>query len=359
MSKKRKKPYKGYFDIEHMVAECEEKHIAFAIAVSEDKYRGAGKTYSAAKALYKRYLERQERFVLFVREVKELGHCAEGIFGAYLAQNYPKVTIYEKKQDNIFSIIYIQTGTGKEKKTDVLGYVTPLKNAKNLKNYRGIWETANVKKFYMDEFMPLDNKYLRINGIEETDLMKTIIDTVNGKVEDLVIIMTANCISLGNPYFSMLGLNSKIQSNTRSIKTDTVIYEKVEVEGLDERHMMSSINRAFGKNTEEYASNVWIGDNNSLVCKPDNWGRPIYICAIVYNNQTYGVYSYPNVGLYYISTSWDSTYDYTYALTLDGDLNVPLLRGNKTICRLRDWFYDGVVRVANGGIQRMLLDVFG
>lgn len=355
MSKKRKKPYKEHFDIEHMIAEAEQKHVAFVIAVSADNYRGAGKTFSSAKALYKRYLERGERFVLFVREVKELGHIAEGIFGAYLAKNHPGTTIYEKKQDNIFSIIYQQTGTGKEKQTEILGYVIPIKNAPNIKNYRGIWEVANVKKFYLDEFMPLTGKYLP----NETELMKTIIDTVNGNVEDLVVIMTANCISLGNPYFTMLGLNSKIQSNTRSIKTDTVIYEKVEVEGLSEKHLNCSINRAFGKTDEAYTSNVWIGDNNSLVCKPDNWGRPIYICAVVYNGNTYGVYSYPNVGLYYISTTWDATYDYTYALTLDGDLNVPLLRGNKTICRLRDWFYDGVVRVSNGGIQRMLLDVFG
>lgn len=349
------KVYNGYFDISHMIETAKREHICFVIAVSEDKERGAGKTYSSAKFLFEHYVNEGERFVIFVRRVKELGHIAEGIFDSYLADNYPEISVYEKKQENIFSMIYTVQGKGEDKKTDVIGFVAPLVNARNIKQYRGIFQSYNVRYFYMDEFMPLDGQYL--NG--ETDLMKTIYDTVNGKIEDLPIIMTANCISLGNPYFTMLKLNSKIQSNTRSIKTETCVYENVTVEGLAEKHINSAANKAFGKNTEDYVSNAWIGDNNSLVSKPDEWGRGRYTCTIIYNNQRIGVYSYDSVGYRYISRKVDKSCPFEYNLTLDGDLNIPLLRTTPFIRRLRDEFFKGIVRVSDGGLQRMLMEIFG
>ena len=348
------KIYKDYFDIEHMINTAVKEHICFVIAVSEDKERGAGKTYSSAKFLYNRFVNYGERFMIFVRNVKELGHIAEGIFGNFLNDNYPDVTISERKQDNVFSYIYSTYSNVDEKQSDIVGYVVPLKNAAGVKQYRGIFQSSNVRYFYMDEFMPLDGKYLT----GETRLMKTIYDTVNGKIEDLPIIMTANCITLGNPYFSMLKLNGKIQTNTRKIKTDTVIYENVTVEGLADKHLNSAANRAFGQTDEEYISNVWIADNNSLVCRPDNWGRAVYICTLIYDNKKFGVYDYYGSPYTYISTTVDKHCDYVYNVKMDGDLNIPLLKGAPFLKLLKDKFYRGTVRVSNGEIQRILLEIF-
>lgn len=348
------KVYKNYFDIRHMVETAIKEHICFVIAVSEDKERGAGKTYSSAKFLYEQYIEHGERFLIFVRNVKELGHIAEGVFGNYLNDNHPNVSISEKKQDNVFSYVYTTTGSGEEKQSDIIGYVVPLKNATGVKQYRGIFQSSNVRYFYMDEFMPLDGKYLP----NETQLMKTIYDTVNGKIEDLPIIMTANCISLGNPYFTMLELNSKIQTNTRKIKTETCVYENVTVEGLASKHMNSAANKAFKQTGEDYSSNVWIMDNNSLVCKPDNWGRAVYICTLVYDNKRVGVYDYYGSPYIYVSTTVDKHCDYIYNVKVEGDLNIPLLRSAPFLKTLKDKFYRGQVRVSNGEIQRMLIEIF-
>ena len=349
------KVYQDYFDIEHMIKTAIDEHICFVIAVSEDKERGAGKTYSSAKFLYNRYKQNGERFMIFVRNVKELGRIAEGIFGNFLMDNYPETSIVEKKQDNVFSYIYATTGKGEEKETDIIGYVVPLKNAPAVKQYRGIFQSSNVRYFYMDEFMPLDGKYLP----NETRLMKTIYDTVNGKIEDLPIIMTANCISLGNPYFTMLKLNGKIQTNTRKLKTETVVYENVTVEGLADKHMNSAANKAFGQTGDDYASNVWIADNNSLVCKPDNWGRAIYICTLVCDTKRYGVTMYYGSQYIYVSNTVDKHCDYVYNVKLDGDLNIPLLKSTPYLKQLRDNFFKGNVRVATGEIQRMLIEIFG
>ena len=350
------KVYNDYFDIAHMIDYAKAHHIVWVFAVSEDKERGAGKTYSSSKYLYEHYRQNGERFIVFVRSVKELGHIAEGIFDCYLADNYPDTIVYEKKQDNVFSFIYEQKGSGEDKETNLLGYVVPLKNAKNIKQYRGLFQSSNVRYFYMDEFMPLDGKYLP----DEPELLKTIYDTVNGKIEDLPVIMTANCINIGNPYFCLPGirLNSKIQSNTKEMKTDTCVYENVTVKGLADKHMNSGMNRAYGKNTEEYVSNAWLGDNNSLVCKPTAFGRGQYMCTLIDGKQKYGVLNYPAVGLLYVSRTIDKSCPYVYNLTMDGDLNIPLLKTNPTLMGMRDWFYKGKIRVQDGNIQRLLLDTF-
>ncbi|MBO7733329.1 MAG: phage DNA encapsidation protein [Methanobrevibacter sp.] len=346
--------YKGYFDIEHMINTAVKEHICFVIAVSADSQRGAGKTYSTAKFLYNHYIEKGEKFMIFVRHVKELGNIAQGIFGNFLLDNYPDVSVYEKKQDNVFSYIYATSGKGEEKTTEIIGYVVPLKNAPGVKQYRGIFQN-NVRYFYMDEFMPLDGRYLP----NETRLMKTIYDTVNGQLLDLPIILTANCLSLGNPYFTMLKLNGKLQSSTKKLKTETCVYENITVEGLEEKHLNSAANKAFGQTDDEYVSNMWIMDNNSLVCKPDGWGRAIYICTLLYDGKQYGVHAYYGSTYYYISNTVDKHCDYVYNVKMDGDLNIPLLRSAPFLKQLRDNFYRGNVRVSTGEIQRMLIEIFG
>ena len=156
----------------------------------------------------------------------------------------------------------------------------------------------------------------------------------------------------------MLKLNGKLQSNTRRLKTDNVLYENVTVEGLADRHLNSAANRAFGMTGEDYVSNIWIGDNNSLVCKPDGWGRGTYICTLVYDNRRYGVYTYYGTPYYYLSNTVDSHCDYIYNVKMDGDLNIPLLKSVPFLKVLRDNFYRGNVRVSNGEIQRILLEIF-
>ena len=353
------KVYKNYFDISYMIEKCKKEKLAFCIAISEDAQRGCGKTYSTAKYLYKQYLENGERFVILVREVRELGKMAEGVMDMMLADNYPDTRVYEKKQENIFSYIYVEKGTGEEKEKDLLGFVCCLRNAKNMKNYRGLLQSANVKYIWMDEFQPLDGKYLE--GEVDT-LFPTIYDTINGAIEHIPCILTANTINIGNPWFSSIRdsqgrrLTSLIQSNTKQIKTDTCIFENVTVEGLAEKHMTSAMNIALGRNTEAYKSNTWIGDNDSLVCKTDGFGRANYVATLVLDKQKFAVLSYPQVGYYYISRKIDSSCTYVYNLRMDGDLNIPLLKTNPLMTHLRECFYKGEVKVADNNIQRILLD---
>ena len=351
--------YKDYFDISYNIQYALDNRLAFCIAVSEDSQRGCGKTYSTAAYLMKRYKENGERFCILVREVRELGKMAEGMFDQLLADRYDGTRVFEKKQENIFSYIYIEEGTGEEKTRDLLGFCICLRNAKNIKNYRGLLQTANIKYIWYDEFQPLDGKYLT----DEVDvLFPTIFDTINPKCELLPVILTANCINIGNPWFTHIldkdgrRLTSLIQTNTCRLKTSTCIYENVHVEGLSELHMNSPMNIALGRNTEKYKSNVWLGDDNSLVASNESWGRGTYLATVKVDSQSLSILSYPQVGYYYVGRKIDSSCPYVYNLKMEGELNIPLLKTNSLMVRLRDCFYKGEVRVADNTIQRILLD---
>lgn len=351
--------YKDYFDISYNLQYALDNKLAFCIAVSEDSQRGCGKTYSTAAELIRRYKEYGHRFYVLVREVRELGKMAEGMMDQLLSDKYENTRVFEKKQENIFSYIYIEEGVGEEKTRDLLGYCICLRNAKNIKNYRGLLQSSNIKYGWFDEFQPLDGKYL--DG-EVDVLFPTIYDTINPKCEPLPMILTANCINIGNPWFTHIldskgrRLTSLIQSNTKRLKTDTCIYENVTVEGLSEKHMNSAMNIALGRNTVAYKSNVWIGDDNSLVASNESWGRGTYLATLRFENQSLSVLSYPQVGYYYVGRKIDSSCPYVYNLKMEGELNIPLLKTNSLMVHLRDCFYKGEVRVADNTIQRILLD---
>ena len=351
--------YKDYFDISYNLEYAKKNNLAFNIAISEDSQRGCGKTYSMGAAVLKLWKEYGERVVILVREVRELGKMAEGMLDQVLADQYENTRVFEKKQENIFSYIYIEEGVGEEKTRDLLGFCICLRNAKNIKNYRGLLQTANITNIWFDEFQPLDGKYLN----DEVDvLFPTIFDTINPKCELLVTTLTANCINIGNPWFTHIldskgrRLTSLIQSNTKRLKTDTCIYENVTVEGLSEKHMNSPMNIALGRNTEIYKSNTWIGDDDSLVASNESWGRGTYLATVKVDKQSLSILSYPQVGYYYVGRKIDSSCPYVYNLKMEGELNIPLLKTNSLMVHLRDCFYKGEVRVADNTIQRILLD---
>lgn len=356
MSRKKRhnQGYSGYFDIAPMVREAESRGVCFVIAVSEDKQRGAGKTYSSARLLMQRYQATGERCVILCRRVKEMGDLGRGIFGGYVADTMPGAEIKETLHDGIFSEIQVIKHEGKKKNRETIGFVVPLYNAGKIKQYRGLFKSARVWSFYFDEFMPLDGKYLR----DETGphgLMKTIYDTVNGDMQWMPIIMTANTISLGNPYFKMLGINNKIQTTTRRLVTDGCIFENVRVAGLAERHTTSAANIAFGATGADYANNVWIGDADSLVAKPDGWGRGFYLATLCSGGERFGLREYMSAGLMYVSRSVEAC-SYEYNLDASGDLRTPLLASVPLLRELESRLYKGEVRVSDGEIQRILLD---
>lgn len=352
------KVYKEHYNIDKLIStlDCDGNKPAFYIVCSKD--RGPGKTFSFSKLLINNFLDKGEKFILLTRNMGDLGNIASGVLDGYLQIEYPDISVYETIQmKGVFSKIFMNVGSGEDKETRNCGYVIPIRAADQIKKISSMFYDATA--FYFDEFQPSTNStYLK----DELGLLYNIYKSVargeGSAIRYMPIYMASNTITLGNPYFVGLGINSKIQSNTRFYRGKGVVFENCIVEGLSEAHANSPIDQAMKTYLAQRGDNVWINDNNSLVCKPDKWGRAIYICTLVHNNKRYGLRLYPGTGLKYVSRSVDNSCQYVYNLTLDGDLNIPLLRTTQIMIRLRDELYKGLVRVSDGGVQEMLMDVF-
>ena len=353
------KEYQNHYDNTKLInsLDADGERPAFYIVCSRE--RGPGKTFSFSKLLINNFLEKGEKFILLTRNMGDLGNVAAGILDGYLQFEHPEISVEEKIQmKGVFSKIFMKSGKGEDATCDECGYVIPIRACDQIKKISSMFYDAT--SFYFDEFQPMANAtYLK----DELGLLYNIYKSVargdGSAIRYMPVYMASNTITLGNPYFEGLGLNGAIQSNTKFYKGHGVVFENCVVEGLAEAHKSSSIDRAMSKYLERKSSNVWINDNDSLVAKPDNWGRSVYTCTIIYNDQQLGVYMYPVIGFRYISRKCDKNSPYIYNLTLDGKLNFPLLRTTPFLDTLRKEFFKGIVRVSDVGLQQMLMEIFG
>ena len=354
------KLYKEHYNNNKLITSLDkdgEKPCFFIVCSKE---RGPGKTYSFSKLLIERFLDTGDKFILLTRNQGDLGSIADGIAEGYLQQEHPEISMREVIQmKGVYSNIYMDKGSGEEKQSLHCGYVIPIRAADQIKKISSLFYDAWC--FYFDEFQPMNRStYLK----DEVDLLYVIYKSIargeGSAVRYMPVYMASNTITLGNPYFTALGLNKAIQNNTHFYKGEGVVFENCDVEGLHELHDSQPIDKALAGHKSHKNNNMWINDSDSLVCKPDKWGRGAYICTLRYGHEEIGVFFYPFVNRTYLSRTIDKSCRYTYALTLDDKtLNTPLLKVRSYLDDLKKAFFKGTVRVQDSSLQNMLMDVFG
>lgn len=325
--------------------------------------RGPGKTYGFSKILITNYLEKGEQFVLLTRKIGDLGSVAKGILTPYLEGEHPDMSIRELvHQSKVYSQIYLDVKNGDKVDSHMVGFVLPIKQSDAIKKISGLFNHVSV--MFFDEFMPsADSSYLT----DEVGLLMNLYKSVargGGKaVRELPIIMCSNTLSLGNPYFEALDLNNKIQENTRFYQGENrVVFERCEVEGLSKMHSESGLDVSLKKYIDRNRSNVWINDDSTLVSKKKDrewWGRPRYVCTLVYQDEKIGMYKYDKVGYTFLSRNFEAGCKYIYCLEIDGTPNIPLFKTSALMDQLKRDFFKGTVRVSDSMLQKMLMDVFG
>ena len=350
------KKYSEHYDNTKLINSLDSDGEVPCFFIVCSKLRGPGKTFQFSKMLIERFLKDGSKFILLTRNMGDLGNVACGILDGYLQFAHQDLTVNETIQmKGVFSKIYL---CDKEEKKEC-GYVIPIRSCDQIKKISSMFYDAWC--FYFDEFQPMNRSvYLK----DEVDLLYTIYKSVargdGSAVRYMPVYMASNTITLGNPYFTAFGLNKAIQTNTKFYKGKGVVFENCDVEGLKELHESSSIDRALASHMARKGDNLWINDSNTLVCKPDFWGRGLYICTLIYGDEKIGVLQYQGPGYIYLSRKYDKTCPYEYALTLDDKtLNTPLLRTRTYLDKLRDQFFKGNVRVQDASLQNMLMDVFG
>lgn len=354
------KKYKEHYDCTKLLNSKDKDGDTPAIYIACSAERGPGKSYQFSRKCFQHWKETGRRFILLCRAGTELGSVAAGVLNSYIqSKNCPDAgyTIGEVvKIKNTYSEITATIGSGDDAVVSVIGYVIALRAYDKIKRISSYFYDADI--MFFDEFQPMEGKsYI---SDKEPELLKIIYQSVargdGSATRYIPCILSSNCISLGNPYFTTYDLNRNLQSNTRFYKGSGVVFERCEVEGLDELHNQSPIEKAYGSKDHK-KSNLWILDEGSLVEKPDGWGHGSYVYTAEYNGVKFGVLVYPQMDYLYITRRIDTSCKYFYRVAKkEGELNLPLLQTSPVFKRLRVYYFAGKVRCQDAGLQRCLKD---
>lgn len=326
--------------------------------------RGSGKTFDIVNTqLLKNFFEKGDKFALLTRLKGDLGGVAEGVLKEVLNIKYPGY--YEKEVMDTtkkFSRIYLVSKGENEEGEEVVseehcGYVLPLHGARGLKPYSSTF--VDVARMFMDEFQAIDYNSDEVG--EFISIHQTVARGGGKAVRYVPVFMASNAINITNPYFVQLGILQQLQPDTKKLRGDGWVLEIFLNKDVQKAQEQSAFNRAFASHNEVQASNnnMWLLGNESCICKPDkDWGRSTYYCTIKDENNTYGVRYYPTVGLYYINYSIDETCPYEYNMSMNGELNIPLLKKSSMFKEIRENFSMGQLRMVSPQIKEMVLKTF-
>lgn len=329
--------------------------------------RGAGKTYGWAWAILEGALGRPflptdvfkpGRFTLVGRWEREIGGLAQGIFQDIMQMEYENATITSRMSpDKLFAEIFYNE---KDQKPVLVGRALPINKADDIKKISHI--VCDTEVMLVDEFQcGSDSSYV---PDEVEKFIRLHISCARGQghaSRRLPVVMLSNSVSVTNPYFIYMKVHNKIQSNTKLLKGDSFVLERFVNPNSANELMESGFNRVFSGSKELECSidNSWLNDDSSCLEKPDiTWGRSIYYWTLVSDNRKYGVRYFPGMDLWTLNESVDGSCGYVFNISVNGNLNVPMLRHNPQMKMLREAFTQGRMRFPNQACKAIALELF-
>lgn len=314
--------------------------------------RGGGKTYNICKKLLDDYFDTGMKFGILTKFKNSLGGVAPGMFEIVLRDSFPEWVMVEfQPKGCCYAVIELQKNIYNEEGSEVVdverrhvGYTIAITSSIAIKKCSS--KLYDIEQMFLDEFQgdycPDEvNQFVRIHmsvarGGEES----------KGGVRYVPVYLASNTISIDNPYFQVLGCVDKLQSNTKFYRGNGYIVQIYRNDDVAEAQRKSAFNRAFA-NTDELAmslDNTWLNDNGACVAKPDNWGHGISYYNFVYDDKKFGVYEYPDVGYWYISRKFNPKAPINFNIGTDAKENIRSIKNAPAVLKLRQLYFDGVVR---------------
>lgn len=310
--------------------------------------RSAGKTTYFSRLFVKRFLNYGEKFALLYRFNYELDDISDKFFkdinGLFFQGHIMKS---ERRAKGIYHELFLDNKS--------CGYAITLNSADQLKKYSHFF--SDIQRIMFDEFQSENNHYCS-NEIRKFISIHTTIARGQGKqIRYVPVIMLSNPVSIINPYYTALGISSKLRDDTKFLRGDGYILENGFVKSASEHQMNSLFNRAFsGDNYIAYSAQaVYLNDSKAFIEKPI--GRSEYICTIKYNGKDYAVKEYAENGYIYCDDKPDFTYPTKISITTDDhDINYVMLKKNDFfLSNLRYMFERGCFRFKNIECKQAIL----
>lgn len=302
--------------------------------------RTGGKTTYFNRLVVNRYLKTGAKFALLYRFSYEMEGCADKFFKDIKGLFFKDHAMTEEKASR--GIYYELFLDGNH-----CGYAIALNNADQIKKVSHL--LSDVDCIIFDEFQSETGKYCP-NEIVKFQSLHTSIARGNGEqVRYCPVYMISNPVSLINPYYTALGISSRLRSDTRFLKGDGYVMEQGYVESAANAMKESGFNRAFANSKYlAYASeNVYLNDNTAFIDKPK--GKSRYICTLKYMDKEYAIREYDELGIAYVDDSVDESFNFRITVTTaDHNINYVMLKSNDiTLANLRYLFSHGSFRFKN------------
>ena len=263
--------------------------------------RSIGKSTGFAIYLIKEYIEKGRRFIYVRRTQDETQLTAPNYFDN--AVDIMKAAGYEIKAFSYKGGEYYLNG-------ELCGYAIPLSLQQKYKSsdYSSVWYIL------YDEFMIAPGSSARYIGGKsmasaEVEAMTSLYQTVDRGIgrafrNETRIIFVGNAGTFFNPFFINYGIDKYLRPDTKYLSPKNDIYV---VELTTETEATKDIKASNGYKMSTERSKAYAYENKFADLSGDDFivhnptGRYSQILNLVCDNETYGVYSYPDAGYLYVS----------------------------------------------------------
>lgn len=310
--------------------------------------RTGGKTTYFGRLCINRFDKYGEKFALIYRYNYELDDVADKFFKDIKELFFKGREMTSKRwASGIFHELFLD---GKS-----CGYAISLNSADQIKKYSHIF--SDVARMIFDEFQSETNHYCPDEVRKLLSVHTSVARGQGEQVRYVPVFMLSNPVSLINPYYTELGIATRLKKETKFLKGDGFVMEQGFVDSASNAQKESGFNRAFSANRYvAYASEcVYLNDSEAFIESPT--GNSSYIATIKYNGSDFAIREYADSGYIFIDDRADKTYKYRIAVTTeDHNVNYVMLKKNDTfIANLRFLFSKGCVRFKDLRCKEALL----
>ena len=299
--------------------------------------RTGGKTTYFHRFLANKFRKGQGKFMLLYRFKYELDDCAEKFFKDIGPLFFPGVTVTSKvRAKGVYHELFMDDKP--------CGYAVSINDADQIKKNSHLFN--DVERMYMDEFQSESNHYCA-DEVSKFISIHTSIARGHGKqVRYVPVYMTANPITLINPYYVSMGISSRLREDTKFLKGDGFVLEQGYVESASIAQKSSAFNRAFSANKYvAYSSEcAYLNDTKTFIERVTGTGR--YLATIRCDGVDYAIREYADLGIIYCDNRPDVTFKQKLCVTTDDhNVNYVMLKRNDMfLANLRYFFERGCFR---------------
>lgn len=297
----------------------------------------AGKTTYFSRLLVNRFQDSERKFMLINRFNYEVENVADKFFKDIKELFFPNNNMTSKKRANgIYHELFID---------DIpCGYCVALNSVDQLKKYSHLFSDTGA--MFMDEFISETNHYCDDEVIKFRALHKLVARGRGEMVRYVPVYMCANPVTMLNPYYTAMGISSRLTDETKFLKGDGFVLEKGFNEAASQAQKQSGFNRAFGDDMYNKFTTeaVYLNDNYAFVEKPE--GKSRYLATLRYLGVDYGIREYAEAGIIYCDNRPDNTFPVKLTVTTkDHQVNYVMLKSNDIFLHnMRYYFRKGCFR---------------